>query len=86
MQDKIAFKSVQGNLSLFRVRASQCPLHMRRKIQGPSNIPMAEISLLLRCLFKDGMPLELKPGNQLSSQGDLGYKSFCVAVVTSGSN
>ena len=40
----------------------------------------------MRCLWKVGIPLELKPGNQLSSEVDLGYtKLFCVAVVTSGS-
>ena len=28
---------------------------------------------MLRCLFKVGIPLELKPGNQLSSRDDLGH-------------
>ena len=41
--------------------------------QGPSHIPIAERSLLLRCLWKVDIPLESKPGNQLSSLDDLGY-------------
>ena len=57
---------------------------MRLQNQGPSHIPIAERSLLLRCLWKIGIPLELKPGNQLSSRVNLGYReNFRVAVVTS---
>ena len=40
---------------------------------GPSNIPIAERSLPLRCLWKVGITLESKPGQQLSSRDDLGY-------------
>ena len=42
MQDEPAFKSLQGNPALFRVRESQCPFHLRLQTQGPSHIPIAE--------------------------------------------
>ena len=38
---------------------------------GPSHIPIAEGTLLLRCLWNVGLPLQSKPGNQLSSRDDL---------------
>ena len=57
---------------------------MRQQIQGSSHIPIAEGSLLLRCLSKVGIPLQSKPGNQLSSQDDLGcmeVSSSCCAEI-----
>ena len=51
MQDEPAFKSLQAYPALFRVRASRCPFHLRPQTQGPSHIPRAERSLLLRCLW-----------------------------------
>ena len=74
--------SVKGNPALFRVRVSQCPFQLRPQSQGPSHIPIAERSLVLRGLRKVGIPLESKPGNQLSSLVDLGYMElFHVAVL-----
>ena len=67
MKDVPAFKSVQGNQDLFRVRAPQGPFHFRHQTLGPSRIPLAERSLLLRCDWKVGMPLEVKERNQPSS-------------------
>ena len=67
MQDEPAFMSLQGNPALFRVRVSQCPVQLRPQSQGPSHIPIAERSLLLRYLSKVGISLECKPGNQLTS-------------------
>ena len=61
MKDEPAFKSLQGNPAFFLVRVSRCPFHLRQQIQGPSHIPIAQKSLLLRCLWKFGMPLESKP-------------------------
>ena len=52
--------------------------------QDPSHIPIAERSLLLRCLLKVSIPLELKPENQLSSLDELGYtklSSSCCAEL-----
>ena len=72
MLDEHAFKSLQGNPALFRIRASQCPFHLRPQNQCPSHIPTAERSILLRCLWKVHIPIELKPGNRLSFRVDLG--------------
>ena len=52
MKDESAFKPLQGNRDLFQVRAFQCLFHFRQQTQGPSHIPIAEGSLLLRCLWK----------------------------------
>ena len=72
MKDEPAFKPMQGHPTFIRVRASRCPFHLRQQTQGPSHIHFAEVSLLLRCLWKVGIPLHLKPGDQLSSRDDLG--------------
>ena len=48
MIDEPAFKPLQGNPAFFRVRLSRCPFHLRHHNQGPSHIPIAEGSLLLR--------------------------------------
>ena len=42
---------------IFLVGSSQSPFHLRQKIQDPSHIPIAERSLLLRCLGKGSIPL-----------------------------
>ena len=42
MKDKPAFKPLQGNPTLFLVRESRYPLHLRQQSQGPSHIPIAE--------------------------------------------
>ena len=73
MKDQPAFKPLQHNLAFFRVRASQCSFHLRKQTQGPSHIPIAERSLLLRCFWKVGIPLESKPGNQLSYRDEMGF-------------
>ena len=46
---------------------------MRQKTQGPSHIPIAEGKLLLRCLWKFGLPLQWNSGNPLSSGDDMRY-------------
>ena len=76
MKDEPAFKPLQGNLAFFPVRASRRPFHLRQQTQGPSHKPIAERSLLLRCLWKVGIPLDSKAGNQLSSREDLEYKEL----------
>ena len=67
MKDEPSFKPLQEYLALFGVRVSRCPLQLTEQIQAPSHIPIAEGSLLLRCLWKVGLLLQSKPGNQLSS-------------------
>ena len=54
MKDEPAFKPLQGNPTLFLVRASLYTLHLGQQSQGPSHIPTAEEKLLLRCLWKVG--------------------------------
>ena len=57
---------------------------MKQQTQGPSELPIAEGSLLLRCLWKVGIPLESKPRNQLSSGDALWYmelSSSCCAEL-----
>ena len=70
-KDEPAFKPLQGNRAFFRVRASRCPFHLKQQTQVPSHITIAEGTLLLRCLWKVGIPLQSKPGKQLSSRDDL---------------
>ena len=81
MKDKPAFKPLQENPASIQVMASRCPFQLRQQTQGPSHIPIAEGSLLLRCLWKVGIPLQSKPGNQLSSLNDMACtelsSSFC---------
>ena len=82
---RLAFESLHGYQSLPRVRGNLCPFHLRQQTQGPSHIPIAERSLLLRCLWKVCIPLGSKPGNQLSSRDDLGYMelfSSCCAELS----
>ena len=57
MKEEPAFQALQGNPTLFLVRESRYPLHLRQKTQGPSHIPIAEGRLLWRCLFKVGLPV-----------------------------
>ena len=58
MKDKPEFKPHQGNPTLFLVRESRYPLHLRQQTQGPSHIPIAEGRLPLRCLLKVSLPVQ----------------------------
>ena len=58
MKDEPAFTPLQGNPTLFLVRESRYPLHLRQKTQGPSRIPIGEGRLLFRCLFKVGLTVQ----------------------------
>ena len=71
MKDEPPFKRMRGNSGFLQVRSSWCPFYLRLQSQGPFPIIIAEGSLLLRCLWKVGLPLQVKPGNQLSSGDDL---------------
>ena len=82
MKDKPAFKPLQGNPAFFRVRASRCPFDLRQQTQGPTHTPMAKGSLLLRCLWRVGMPLQSKPRNQLSSRDDMGCTELSLSCWT----
>ena len=84
MKEDPAVKPLQGNTAFFRVRAYSFPFHLRQHTQGPSNICIAERSLLLTCLWKAGFPPELKTRHQLSCRDDLQYTELslsCCAVL-----
>ena len=84
MKDEPGFKPLQGKPAFFRVTASRGPFHLRQQTQVPSHIPIAEGKLLLRCLWKVGLPLQSKTGNQLSSRDNEGCtglsSSFCTEI------
>ena len=52
LKDEPAFKRLQGNPTFFGVSEFRYPLHVRQQIQGPSHIPIAEGSLILRYCAK----------------------------------
>ena len=77
-------KPLQGNLDFFLIRASRGPFLLKHKTQGPSHIHIPKVKLLLSCLWKGGLPLHSKTGNQLSSPVDMGvpgFSSFCFTVI-----
>ena len=84
MEDEPALKPLQENLTLFLVRASRYPLHLRQQTQGHSYIPIAEGRLLLRCLWKVGLPVQWNHGDQLSSRDDMWSmelsSSYCAEI------
>ena len=79
MKNEPAFKPLQGNLTLFLFRQSQYPLHLTQQTHGPSHIPIAEGRLLLRCLWKDGLPIQKNPG--LSSLLEMIWDAWSVPRV-----
>ena len=88
MKDEPAFKPLQEVLTLFRVRASRYPFHLRQQTKGPSHIPIAEGRILLKCLWKVSIHLQYNLENQLSSPEDMGCMEisssscaeFCVPI------
>ena len=58
MQHQREFKPLQGSPAFFGVRVSRGPFHLRQQNQGPSHIPIAQGRLLLRCLWKIGLPVQ----------------------------
>ena len=65
-------KPLHGNLDFFLIRASRGPFLLKHRTQGRSHIHIPKGKLLLRCLWKDGLPLQSKTGNQLSSPEYMG--------------
>ena len=77
-------KPLQGNLDFFLIRASRGPFRLKHKTQGPSHIHIPKGKLIMTCLWKDGLPLQSKTGNQLSSPNDVGcpdFSSFCFTEI-----
>ena len=84
MKYEPAFKPLHGNPGFFWVRASRGPLYLRQKTKSRSHITISEGRLLLRCLWKNGLPLQSKTGNQLSSPDDMwcpDLSSYCFTEI-----
>ena len=63
-------------------RAFQGPFHLKQKTQGPSHIHTPEGKLLLSCLWKVGLSLQSKTGNQLSSPHDMVCMELSISCFT----
>ena len=57
-KDVPAFEPLQGNPAFFQVSTSPCPFPIQKQTLCPTNIPIAERILLLRCLWIVGITLE----------------------------
>ena len=75
-------KPLQGNFVFFRIRATRGPFSLKHKTQGPSHIHIPKGKLLLRCLWKDGLTLHSKRGNQPSSPDDMGCQGLSLCCFT----
>ena len=75
-------KPLQGNMDFFLIRASRAPFRLKHKTQGASHIHIPKGKLLLRFLSQDGLPLQSKTGNQLSSSDDMGCTDLSSCCFT----
>ena len=75
-------KPLHGNLDFFLIRAPRGPFRLMHKTQGQSHIHIPKGKLLLSCLWKDGLSLHSKTGNQLSSPDDMGCPGFSSCCFT----
>ena len=75
-------KLLQGNLDFFLIRVSRGPFGFKHKTQVPSHIHIPKGKLLLSCLWKDGLPIQLKTENQLSSPADMGCPDLSSCCFT----
>ena len=82
MKNEPEFKPLQGNPAFFLVRVSRSPFHLRQETQGPSQIPVAEGKLHLRCWWKVGSNLQSKTWNQLSTWDDMGCMELSSSCCT----
>ena len=73
---------LQGNLDFCLIRASRGSFRFNHKTQGPSHRHIPKGKLLLRCLRNDGLPLQSKTGNQLSSPDDMGCPDLSSCCFT----
>ena len=75
-------KTLQVSLDFFLIRASRGPFRLKHNTQGPSHIYIPTGKLLLICLWKAGLPLQSKSGNQLSSPDDMGCPDLSSCFFT----
>ena len=71
-----------GKFGLLSNQGISGSILLEAKTQGPSHIHIPKGKLLLRCLWKDGLPLHSKKGNQLSSPDDMGCPGFSSCCFT----
>ena len=76
-----AFQPLQGKPAFFWLRSSRGPFHLRQKTQSPSHIPTYEGRLLLRCLWKVGLPLQSKTGNHSYTEMIWGARNIPQAAL-----
>ena len=81
LKDEPPFKALQGKPAFFGVRVSRGPLYLRQKTQSRSHIPFSEGRLLLRCLWKAGIPLQSKRRNHSHPQTIWGARKFPQAAL-----
>ena len=77
-------KPLQGTLDFFLIRASRGPFSLKHKTKGPSHRHIPKGKLLLRCVWKDGLPLHSKIGIQFLSPDDMvcpGFSSSCFTEI-----
>ena len=87
-----SFNFVIGTMSIHEASAGKFGLLSNQGIsgcislealkKGPSFIHIPKGKLLLRCLWKDGLPLQSKTGNQLSSPDDMGCPDLSSCCFT----
>ena len=75
-------KTLQGHLDFFLIRASRGTFCLKHKTQGPTHIHIPKGKLLSKCLWKDGLPLQSKTGNKLSSPDDMGCPDLSSSCFT----
>ena len=81
MKDEPAFKAHHGKPAFFWVRAFRGPLYLKQKTQSRSHIPISEGRLLLRILWKAGLPLQSKTGNHSHPHIIWGARKFPQAAL-----
>ena len=81
MKDDAAFKALQGKPAFFCVRASRGPLYLRQNTQSRTHIHISEGRLLLKCLWKAGLPLQSKTGNHFHPQTIWGSRKYPQAAL-----
>ena len=75
-------KPLQGNFDFFLIRASRGAFRLKHKTQGPLHLHIPKGKLLLKCLWKDGLTLQSKTGNELSSPDDMGSPGLSSCCFT----
>ena len=80
MKDEPAFKALQAKPAFFESGPLGVHYTWCRK-QNRSHIPISEGRLLLRCLWKVGLPLQSKTGNHSHSQTIWGARKFPQAAL-----